>query len=99
MDVLAGPLLKLILTVIDLYVWALIISIVLGWLIHFNVINRSNQFVSTLEYFFHRLTEPALGPIRRVLPNLGGIDLSPIVLILGLYFIKDILIRLAMQMG
>jgi len=84
-------LLILIDTVINLYIWALIIWVVLSWLINFNVVNTHNRFVYLVTDFLDRITEPALRPIRRVLPSLGGIDLSPLVLILLLYFLRNLL--------
>ncbi len=78
-------------TVIHLYIWCLIISAVLSWLVAFNVVNTQNRIVYTIGDFLYRVTEPALGPIRRFLPNLGGIDLSPIVLILLLLFARNLL--------
>ncbi|PPR23293.1 MAG: hypothetical protein CFH40_01107 [Alphaproteobacteria bacterium MarineAlpha10_Bin3] len=81
----------LISTVIELYVWCLIISAVLSWLVAFKVVNTQNRFVYLAGDFLHRVTEPALRPIRRFLPTLGGIDLSPIVLILLLFFAKSLL--------
>lgn len=83
---------NLISTVVTLYIWALILSAVLSWLVAFNVINTRNRFVFTVGDFLHRVTEPALRPIRRYLPNLGGIDLSPIVLILLLIFVRDFVV-------
>ena len=68
--------------VIQLYIYALICSAILSWLIAFKIINTSNRFVFVVIDFLYRLTEPALRPIRRFLPNLGGVDISPIVLIL-----------------
>ncbi|MCH8183370.1 MAG: YggT family protein [Proteobacteria bacterium] len=82
---------NLIDTVITLYIWALILSAVMSWLVNFNVINTQNRFVYIMGDFLHRVTEPALRPIRRFLPNLGGIDLSPIVLILLLVFVRNLL--------
>ncbi|TVQ31987.1 MAG: YggT family protein [Geminicoccaceae bacterium] len=84
-------LLQLVDTVVNLYIWALIISVVLGWLVQFNVVNARNQFVSIVGGFLYRITEPALQPIRRFLPDLGGIDISPIVLILLLTFARSLL--------
>ena len=84
--------LNLINTVITLYIWILVISAVLSWLIAFNVINTQNRFVYIVVDTLHRLTEPALAPIRRLLPNLGGIDISPIVLILLLIFVRDLIV-------
>lgn len=99
MDVILGPLLRLAVVVIDLYMWVVIIGVILSWLVQFRVVNPSNRFVYMVGDFIHRLTEPALGPIRRLLPNLGGLDLSPLVLILLLYFLKDVLIRLFVRLG
>ena len=78
-------------TIIGLYTWVIIASAVMSWLVAFNVINPRNQFVATVGETLYRLTEPALRPIRRFLPNLGGIDISPIVLLLLLFFIRSLL--------
>ena len=80
--------------VITIYVWILIIGAVLSWLIAFNVVNTQNKVVYTVMDIIYRLTEPALAPIRRFLPNLGGIDISPIVLILALFFLRNLLFEL-----
>jgi YggT family protein len=84
-------LIRLIDAVIDIYVFMLIASVIMSWLVAFNVINTRNQFVYTIGNFLHRITEPALGPIRRIVPNLGGIDISPVVLILLLWFAQMLL--------
>jgi YggT family protein len=84
-------LLNLISTVIQIYIYILIASAVLSWLIAFNVVNTRNQFVAMLADALFRLTEPALAPIRRVLPNFGGLDLSPVVLILLLFFLRNLM--------
>lgn len=96
MNVVIGPLFWLVDTVIDLYIWVLIIGAVLSWLIAFNVVNTRNRFVYLVGDFINRITEPALRPIRRILPNLGGIDLSPLVLILLLIFTQQVLRNLAL---
>lgn len=93
MDVLLGPLLWLFNTVIELYIWILIAGAILSWLVAFNVVNTRNRFVQMAGDFLYRITEPALRPIRRILPSLGGIDLSPLVLILGLLFLQQVLAR------
>jgi YggT family protein len=92
-------LLWLIDTVIMLYVYLLIASAVLSWLIAFNVVNMRNDFVRALADFLYRVTEPALAPIRRFLPNLGGIDISPIILILLLLFIRNLIHELFISTG
>ncbi|MFO1129380.1 MAG: YggT family protein [Rhodospirillales bacterium] len=94
MDVVIGPLIWLLNTVIELYIWVLIGSAILSWLVAFNVVNTRNRFVYMLGDFLTRITEPALRPIRRVIPSVGGIDLSPLVLILLLVFVQQILGRL-----
>lgn len=86
-----NSLLILIDTVIELYIWVLILWVILSWLIAFNVINTRNRAVYIIGDFLNRVTEPALRPIRRVLPNLSGLDLSPLVLILLLYFARNLL--------
>ncbi len=82
---------RLVDTVITFYIWLLIAQAVLSWLIAFNVINTHNQFVARVNEFLWRITEPALRPIRRFVPLIGGVDVSPIVLILALYFIRDLI--------
>ena len=99
MDVIAGPVLELIYRLIDIYVWVLIIGVIMSWLIAFNIINLSNQFVRTVYEVINRLTEPLLAPIRRILPDLGGVDISPVILILLLYFAQGVIARLAMRIG
>jgi YggT family protein len=94
MDVIIGPLFWLISTVIELFIYALIISAVLSWLVAFNVVNTRNRFVYMVGDFLHRITEPALRPIRAVIPSLGGIDISPLILILLLIFLQQVLARL-----
>jgi YggT family protein len=89
-----NPVHWLIDTVIELYIWVIIASVVLSWLIAFNVINTRNSFVAQIRDFLYRLTEPVLAPIRNLLPNLGGIDISPIILILLLIFLRRLLWQL-----
>ena len=81
-------------TLITLYVWILIASAILSWLVAFNVVNPQNPFVRNLGEFLWRVTEPVLAPLRRVLPNLGGIDVSPVLLIIGLYFIRNLVFEI-----
>jgi YggT family protein len=86
------PLIEFIALVIDLYIWVIIIGAVFSWLIAFNVVNTSNRFVYSVGEMLYRVTEPALRPIRRFLPNLGGIDISPVILILALLFVRDVVL-------
>jgi len=87
----------LINTVIQIYIFVLIVQVVMSWLIAFNVVNTRNRFVHMVADIAYKLTEPALRPIRRILPNFGGIDLSPVVLILLLGFLQRLLGELAMR--
>jgi YggT family protein len=84
--------LYVILIVLDLYIWLLIAAAVLSWLVAFNVVNSRNQFVAMVGDFLFRITEPVLRPIRNMLPNLGGIDISPIIVILIIIFIQSVII-------
>ena len=84
-------------TLIQLYIWVLIIGAILSWLVAFNVVNPRNRFVYMVMDFTYRLTEPALRPIRRILPNLGGIDISPVILILLLTLAQRVLADLYMS--
>jgi YggT family protein len=85
--------LYVILLLLDIYIWLLIAAAILSWLVAFNVVNARNQFVHMVGDFLFRITEPVLRPIRNVMPNLGGIDLSPVILILLIILIKDIIVR------
>jgi YggT family protein len=84
--------LDIIIIVLDLYVWLLIASAILSWLIAFNVVNTRNQFVSAVAEFLYRITEPVLAPIRNFLPSLGGLDISPIILILLIMLIQRVIL-------
>lgn len=77
--------------IISLYMWCLIIVVVMSWLTSFNIINTQNRFVYQIYDFMYRITEPALRPIRRWIPNFGGIDISPVILILLLVFIRNLI--------
>ncbi len=80
--------------IVGLYIWILIINAVVSWLVAFNVLNTSNRFVYSLLDISYKLTDPPLNYIRRFLPNLGSIDISPIVLILGLMFLRNLVFEM-----
>jgi YggT family protein len=86
-----NPFLWLVYTIISLYIYILIAAAVLSWLIAFDVVNPRSPIVANFGEFLYRITEPALRPIRNVLPNLGGIDISPVILIIGLLFLKQLI--------
>ncbi len=81
----------LINSIINIFIFILIVQVIMSWLIAFNVVNTRNRFVYMVADVAYKITEPVLRPIRRIMPNLGGIDLSPVVLILLLGFIQRLL--------
>ncbi len=87
------PVVELILLVIDIYKWVVIGQAVMSWLVAFGVINTHNRFVAQVGEMLYRLTEPALRPIRNFLPNLGGVDISPIILLLLLWFVQRLIVE------
>jgi YggT family protein len=86
-------LLDVILIVLQIYVWLLIAAAILSWLIAFNVVNTHNQVVAVVGDFLYRITEPVLRPIRNFMPNLGGLDISPVIVILIIFFIQSVIVR------
>jgi YggT family protein len=84
-------LLDVILIALDVYLIIVFVAVVFTWLVAFNVVNTRNQFVATVGEFLYRITEPALRPIRAVMPNLGGIDISPIILWLLIILIERVI--------
>lgn len=78
-------------SVLSIFMWIIILQVIMSWLIAFNVINTSNRFVYMVGDFLYRITEPVMRPIRRILPNLGGIDLSPLVVLLLIFFARNLL--------
>jgi len=85
--------LDIILLILQIYIWLLIAAAVLSWLVAFNVVNTRNQVVAMLGEFLFRITEPLLRPIRSMMPNLGGIDVSPVILILLILLLENVIIR------
>ena len=85
-------LIQTVVLALDIYWWLIIASAVFSWLYAFNVVNSRNQFVGMIGNFLYKVTEPALRPIRRVLPDLGGIDISPIILLLILFFVRQLVV-------
>jgi YggT family protein len=86
-----SALLWLIDSLLSLYMWVIIIQVVLSWLVAFNVVNTRNRFIYAVGDTLYRLTEPVMGPVRRLLPNLGGIDISPIIVLLLIGFTRKLL--------
>jgi len=88
-----NPIVWLLLTILELYSYIVLAYVIMSWLIAFNVINTYNRFVYLVNDFLNRVTEPALRPIRRFLPSLGGIDLSPVVLFLLIMFAQRLIVH------
>lgn len=78
---------------LNFYWWIVILSAIFSWLYAFNVINNSNQFVNMVGKFLYQMTEPVYRPIRRYLPNLGGIDITPIIVLFAIMFLQYLLIH------
>lgn len=85
--------LDIILLILQIYIWLLIAAAVLSWLVAFNVVNTRNQVVAMLGEFLFRITEPLLRPIRSMMPNLGGLDVSPVILILLILLLENVIVR------
>lgn len=85
-------LIQTIILALDIYWWIIIASAIFSWLFAFNVVNSRNQFVAAIGSFLFKATEPALRPIRRYLPDLGGIDISPIILLLLIFFLRQLIL-------
>ncbi len=79
---------------VDIYIWLMIVGIAMSWLIAFGVLNSDNRVIREIYSFLNRITEPVLAPIRKVIPPIGGIDISPIVILIGFQFVKQMLIGL-----
>jgi YggT family protein len=98
MDIILIPLLVVTSTVIGIYSWMVIASVIMNWLVNFNVINSHNDFVLMVMDFLYRITEPILIKIRRFVPIISGFDLSPIVLILILWFLQAVIAQLLIKL-
>jgi len=91
-------LIQTVVLALDIYWWILIASAIFSWLYAFNVVNPRNQFVGSVGNFLFRITEPVLAPVRRILPDLGGIDISPIVVLLILFFLRQFLLTTVLSL-
>lgn len=98
MDAVLNSLMFVIYYALDFFKWIVIANVVISWLVAFNVINTSNQLVYMIMDFTYRLTEPLYRRIRAIMPNLGGIDLSPLVVLLGVMFVQSLISQTASRM-
>ena len=92
------PIIEVINALLDLYWWVIIITAVASWLIAFGVLNTYNRTVARILDVLYRLTEPVLRPIRQFLPNFGGIDISPVILLLIIWFIRMELVQVEIHL-
>ena len=83
-----NPIAALLIAVLDIYKWIVIASVIVSWLTAFNVINSHNNFVRSLLHMLYALTEPVFRPIRKIIPAIGGLDLSPIIVFLIIWFLQ-----------
>ncbi len=81
-------------SVITIYLWIIIINALLSWLVAFNVLNTQNRFVFSILDATYKLTDPVLNKIRRFIPNFGSVDISPVILILGLMFLRNLVFEI-----
>lgn len=94
-NALFSAFLEVVYSILNLYIWVIFIGIALSWFVAFGVVNPYNRFVNIVTDFYTRITEPALRPIRKILPAMGGLDLSPMVLLFGIYFLQSFIRHLA----
>jgi YggT family protein len=92
-------LLEVILLALTLYSYLILVSAILSWLVAFNVVNTRNDFVRAIWNFLEAVTEPALRPIRNILPNLGGVDISPVILYLLIILIQKLIVQYLMPIA
>lgn len=97
MDVIIVPLIGLIVNFLSLLMWFMVVSISVSWLVFFNILNPYNRLIQFILDFYERLFNPILSPIRNILPNLGGIDISPLILIFIISFIQNVLERILLK--
>jgi YggT family protein len=91
----SGPmyaLFQLIDTIITIYIWIIILQVILSWLVAFKVVNTGNRVIYVIGDALYRLTEPVMRPVRKIIPSIGGFDISPVVVILLLVFIRNLII-------
>ncbi len=98
MNIILFPLLVIITAVLGIYIWVIVGHVALNWLVSFNVINHKNNFVIMVREFLAIVTEPVLAIIRRFLPTIGGIDFSPLVLILCIWFLQMVIGTLMLKL-
>jgi YggT family protein len=87
-----NPIIALLLLLLDLYWWVVVIAVVVSWLVAFGILNTYNHFARSVIRALEALTEPVFRPIRRIIPPLGGLDLSPLIVLIAIWFIEYVLL-------
>jgi YggT family protein len=87
-----NPIIALLLLLLDLYWWVVVVAVVVSWLVAFGVLNTYNHFARSVIRTLEALTEPVFRPIRRIIPPLGGLDLSPLIVLIAIWFIEYVLL-------
>ncbi len=96
--IILDPLLQVLIFVVDIYWWVVIAAAIMSWLIAFNLVNTNNRAIHVIADFLYRATEPAFRPFRRFVPNLGGLDISPVIVLVILFFLRIFLTDLLLQL-
>jgi YggT family protein len=99
MNLIIGPFIQMLMAAIDLYIWAIVLGSLLNWITVFRVFNIKSPLFYRISDLLDRIAQPALRKIRMIVPELGGVDISPVVLILILYFLENVLARLLIYFG
>jgi len=99
MSSIVVPLLWLFNTVITLYIWVILAMVIMSWLTAFNVVNARNPFVAQVDRALFALTNPVMGPVRRIIPSIGGLDISPIIVVILLEFVRRLVNSLVLGSG
>jgi YggT family protein len=99
MDIIVAPFLKVVIMLLDLYMDAIFVWVIMSWLTAFNVINQSNKLVYMIQTFLDDIIRPATNKIREFIPPIGGIDISPIFLIFGIVFVQEVLARILFKIS
>lgn len=96
---MVNPIISLVLLLLDLYEWVVIVAVIASWLVVFNVVNVSSQIVRSILRALDALTDPVFRQVRRVIPPIGGLDLSPLVVLIALWFLQQVIVWMALRGG
>ncbi len=99
MNVLLVPLLRVADMALEIYLWVIIASVIVHWLYMFEIVDRDSKIVRKIMFILWRFTDPLMAPIRRFVPYVAGFDLSPLILMLGVYFLRGVVGRMILALG